>query len=31
MHGRCNTRGQDAGDAGVFDNGTTIHKFTPEN
>jgi hypothetical protein len=29
MHGRCGTCGQNTGNAGVFDNGTTIHGLTP--
>jgi hypothetical protein len=29
MHGGCGTRGQHTGDARVFDDGTTIHWFSP--
>jgi hypothetical protein len=30
VNGRCNTGGQNARDACIFQNGTTIHGWTPK-
>ena len=30
VHSGCDTRSQNTGNAGIFDQGTTIHGFTPK-